>query len=603
MENKRTIAEARKELELMRRKAREMETLVSLIQRAWSQLDIDSALILDSLGDTEVIIPETGSTELLYRMLHVHDKFNRLDPTCIAHLPKPEIDQWSSGPEIEKSREETIKELEDVPHLSPESSSIERCESPQENVEEDPYASEIEEHLSQHVQFTLALLERVCNTINESGHFQTNPEALKSLAQARESHAKIMFLNDNIAKLRNELVLLETRAQQADAEKTRVQQKLDKVTLTIQEMEENGSTRQKKVHADAEGVAEGEDSEEALVKELQQQIKLLEKQLADSESAKAKVEMTLTERLSRPMPQTETQVADMRKAMEELRSQCKQRVAALMAENDVMQDRLKDVTLALSQVEATAVMKVEEVVSVTQKEIQRINAEKTALETKLCSLQSDGAMIEQMKQQLEDKERMDTIKSSELRLLQSQLKNLQETYAQAQRSLEKARKREKFLEHTIMSHAIPVPPHVKLEGFGNIKKNEMGSDGNGDVLSSSNPSTTVSNDNSQSQDAVADNNVGKVIVDEESQRLLKQAQERAGDLEKELNSLKSSVNDLILEIETVSTTEALSRKEAERLLGQIADCQGFQRAALEENLKLQNQLEELKTSKKDMEAK
>ena len=46
MKNKRTIGEARKELELMRRKAREMESLVSLIQRAWSQLDIDSLSLI-----------------------------------------------------------------------------------------------------------------------------------------------------------------------------------------------------------------------------------------------------------------------------------------------------------------------------------------------------------------------------------------------------------------------------------------------------------------------------------------------------------------------------------------------------------------------------
>lgn len=39
MRNKRSIAEARKELELMRRKSREMESLVSLIQRAWSQVN------------------------------------------------------------------------------------------------------------------------------------------------------------------------------------------------------------------------------------------------------------------------------------------------------------------------------------------------------------------------------------------------------------------------------------------------------------------------------------------------------------------------------------------------------------------------------------
>lgn len=42
--------------------------------------------------------------------------------------------------------------------------------------------------------------------------------------------------------------------------------------------------------------------------------------------------MTLTERLARPILQTETQVADLRKSMEELRQQCKYRVASLVAE-------------------------------------------------------------------------------------------------------------------------------------------------------------------------------------------------------------------------------------------------------------------------------
>ncbi len=221
-----------------------METLVSLIQRAWSQLDIDAALILDSLGDNEVVVPESGSTEMLYRMLHIHDKFSRLDPTCIANVPKPEIDQWSSDREICTLRDEAIKELEYVPTVDPEATSFDRADGEQE--EDELVSSQIEEHLSQHVQFTLSLLERVCNTINESGHFQANPEALKCLAQARESHAKIMFLNDNIAKLRNELVLLETRSQQTENEKLRIQQKLDKALLTIQDMEMNGSYRHQK---------------------------------------------------------------------------------------------------------------------------------------------------------------------------------------------------------------------------------------------------------------------------------------------------------------------------------------------------------------------
>lgn len=39
--SKRSVIEARKELELMRRKSREMESLVSLIQRAWSQVSYE----------------------------------------------------------------------------------------------------------------------------------------------------------------------------------------------------------------------------------------------------------------------------------------------------------------------------------------------------------------------------------------------------------------------------------------------------------------------------------------------------------------------------------------------------------------------------------
>eukprot|EP01031_Cornospumella_fuschlensis_P036542 gene36542-44330_t len=63
---KHVLAETRKELELMHQKSREMEALVSLIQRAWSQLDIDASLLLDSLGDPEAMISERGSSDMLF---------------------------------------------------------------------------------------------------------------------------------------------------------------------------------------------------------------------------------------------------------------------------------------------------------------------------------------------------------------------------------------------------------------------------------------------------------------------------------------------------------------------------------------------------------
>lgn len=49
-------SQARKELDLYRRKSREMEQLISVVQRAWAQLDIDAGLVLDSLGDDQVHI-------------------------------------------------------------------------------------------------------------------------------------------------------------------------------------------------------------------------------------------------------------------------------------------------------------------------------------------------------------------------------------------------------------------------------------------------------------------------------------------------------------------------------------------------------------------
>ena len=52
--------------------------------------------------------------------------------------------------------------------------------------------------------------------------------------------------------------------------------------------------------------------QEVLEKELRRKIQILEKQVADSEEAKAKAEMTLTEQTSRPQTETEAQMTYIR---------------------------------------------------------------------------------------------------------------------------------------------------------------------------------------------------------------------------------------------------------------------------------------------------
>ena len=57
-----------------------MESLVSLIQRSWSQLDIDACMLLDSLGDSEFLAQNNEyDSDLLNRVLNVSNVSNNDD--------------------------------------------------------------------------------------------------------------------------------------------------------------------------------------------------------------------------------------------------------------------------------------------------------------------------------------------------------------------------------------------------------------------------------------------------------------------------------------------------------------------------------------------
>ena len=108
---KRQLTDARKELDLIRGKSREMESLVSIIQRAWSQLDIDVSMLLDGFGDSEPLTEGTGNTELLHRLVHAGSDFHVRDPTDVTGLPQLDVDEWSTAEDIEKARALTVSRL------------------------------------------------------------------------------------------------------------------------------------------------------------------------------------------------------------------------------------------------------------------------------------------------------------------------------------------------------------------------------------------------------------------------------------------------------------------------------------------------------------
>ncbi len=312
----------------MRKKSREMEGLVSLIQRAWSQLDLDTSILLDQLGDPEIELPTTdkNDSELLHRLIHAADPYIYQDPTNIDPLPTLDTDHWSNDKEIEASKKAVLEAISQPLMETNDGSQGEvKC-----------FGEKVESHLADHIAFTTSLLERLVAVLNDGGTLTDNLEATRTIADARESRSKILLLNDAVCKLENELIQKEAKFQLLENSKIYLEKSLHKAMYRIKELEDDsnasGSAAEAKEQStDAPSSALSNIAANASDKELLRQITILEQQLADSENAKAAAEMDLTERLSRPLIQTDAQVS-MRKAMEELRSQNKQRVNAVLQE-------------------------------------------------------------------------------------------------------------------------------------------------------------------------------------------------------------------------------------------------------------------------------
>ena len=302
-------------------------------------------MLLDSLGDSEIEVPDNGTSELLHRVLYAGSAYTSLDAINLDSMPKMDVDQWSSNEEIEKEKNRLESIINENVHNM--------------NAQ---FGGTLAENLSAHASFTLSLLERLCNAINECSGTLQNPEQSENIAKMKEYHAEKLLLNDRIAKITAELVHANAKLKICENEKLRIARKLDKAVAAAKEQEhlKNIAPKPEEAAASADGAtvptgnpvssdanttatatataaAAAADAvalanNSALEKELRRQIAVLERQVTESETAKSKVEMTLTERLARPLSQTETQVADMRRSMEELRQQSKQRVSALIQE-------------------------------------------------------------------------------------------------------------------------------------------------------------------------------------------------------------------------------------------------------------------------------
>lgn len=532
-------------------------------------------MLLDSLGDSEIEVPDGGSSELLVRLLHSGSQFIRMEPTDTDSIPKLDVDQWSSSEEIELERSTLESKLAEN----------------RRNLDAQ-FGGVVDDNLAAHASFTLSLLERLCNAINEGSGANAfaSADQLNAVAQLKEYHAEKLMLNDRITKLTAEIVGLNAKLKICENEKLRTARKLDKAVLAAKELEQQkavagaalgGATAaesgvlQDSTNTGANATENAVAQNSAVEKELRRQIVVLERQLTESETAKSKVEMTLTERLARPLSQTEAQVADMRRSMEELRAQCKQRVSSLVSEvrlfpsivshvcvshvhssqGEALQEKVRNLEIALHQVETVSAARMADLATICERDVAAAKAQTNTLQTQLCSMQADLAVTAQLKTQLVEYQAMEGLCSGEVRKLQNELKMLTETQAVLRDNLEKSRAREAALQSQVQTQ-------------------QQG----------------------QTQDATAAAGGATATTAAAANPLLE-------DLQRELEDARSNINDLILEIDGVAAEELKARTQSGRLLRQIAEYQGMQRVALEENLRLQNQIEDIRVKHAEAESK
>ena len=254
-----------------------------------------------------------------------------------------------------------------------------------------------------------------------------------------------------------------------------------------------------------------------------------------------------------------------------------------------MQDKVKDLELALTELEAVSISRIEEVVEVTAKEIASVKAERDALKTTLSSSNADIIMADHLRRQLADYESVKELCIHEVSTLQSQVRMLTETNQVLRVNLEKTRRRESNMEEQLL-----------------VFDRNAAADKEALLVVASSLNSKCADRSVPTDEMIVGNNnneESRVESVRVSELVVKQSQERILDLERELSDARSNVDDLILEIETVANDESKARHQCFDLLKQISEYQAMQRIALEENLHLQDSIDDLKSSSKDIETK
>jgi len=583
---KRQLVGLKKELTMMDKKSHEIELVVSLMQRLWSQLDIDAAMILDCLGDSEFLAQTNENSELLYRILQQSTEVRELVQqdtiaTSNAGVSLGGLDKVARKDAKDKTMEATEMDIDSTAQdsIKPVATKPSTTESA---------VAQLESSISSRSSFTLAILERLLETISVSNPLVTVPEVINALVDSKELYTEREILVERISKLALEVSDIKIKLLIANQQNNKLNRQLNRKSVELEnegvkppvETTNESNNNNNATASDSEPKTthvtavdpESSTRNEAIEKELIKKVIVAEKKLSELEAARVKVELNLTERVAKPLSQTEAQLADLNKALEEVRSQNKARVTSILDDIHAAREKIKSLEMTLFQAETAANTKFVDAVTKTESELKAARNELTASEGVKIKDETDEIMIQTSKKLLEDFQVLHSFSTGEIAKLNEKIKLFELIDVNQRANLANSISRISKLEG-YLGGAVMVPePEVDLTSAKNSKK-------------------VVMEEGECDEDDEGEEKADEKSVSNKAEEvIISFVNKRSDEIRKEIADSKAYTDILISEIETVSTRQGIVESIRVSVKEQESSLQLKQREYMDSSLQLHYQV-------------
>ena len=470
------------------------------------------------------------------------------------------------------------------------------------------YGGAINDALASHSSFTKEILQRLCQVISEATGFSQSDEVTHSISDARALHSEIQVLSDRVVTLSMEIVQMHAHTARLSRDKHRLELQLARAQESKEASEtaiavsaavsgEETMVVDSGVGPAMAAVAAREPAEtDKDILALKSQIRLLEKQVNQSEADKAAAEMELTERLSKPLGEGGTQdalVVQLKSTVETLRQQCRTQLSQHQAELFTARDKNQNLMIAMQLLEKSTASKIEELVAATKRMLDKATSERDNAEREASTAKAELVSLPLIKAQLSEQASLYTQVLQEVARGKAKHDQLVAASKSYQDKLETSRSREVALEETLRKVE---EKERRVQAEGGEGDTVTGSDdiemadtkpaAKGKKCVSKGKKTPVPEEAAVVASAAPTVIAVSTVIDTASR-------ERAAELLAELNEANASIDDFILEVESLNEALRVARQSSTNSLELVKEGRAGQEQSASKSASLTVELGEL----------